>query len=81
MPKEYVLLKHKGSPISSCPKCGASPFIPFMRGQVQNSLRAFFGRPYCCLICSKCKEIVGYEQPKPYRCLIRKGRYAQNQNY
>jgi hypothetical protein len=59
-------------PLEYCPKCGAKPFSPFLRGQVQKSgwsllverWRAWRKkRPlrYCALICWTCKEIVDYE--------------------
>ncbi len=60
MPIEFVRLKDKPQPMLRCPKCGYL-FVAFMRGQVQNRWRKWLRRPYCCLICSKCKEIVGYE--------------------
>jgi len=63
MPVEYMQLLRKAVPIARCPKCGDSPFRPFLRGQVQNAWRKFFRRPYCVLICALCKEIVGYEKP------------------
>ncbi len=67
MPIETRLLAGKPSPLAACPKCGAAPFEPFMRGQVQRSprpwWRPFWGprRAYCALICWSCKNIVGYE--------------------
>ncbi len=66
MPIEVELLEHAPVPITKCPLCGAEPFDPFMRGQVQRWPRPwwkFWGktRPYCALICWTCKEIVGYE--------------------
>jgi hypothetical protein len=54
----------KLSPIECCPKCKATPFMPFLRGQVQRHPRRWLvgpRRPYCALICWECKEIVGYE--------------------
>jgi hypothetical protein len=72
MPIEFTLLKDAPVPLSQCPKCGASPFSPFMRGQVQRSkwswdwlVSVFTRRPfaYCALICRHCKEVVGYESP------------------
>lgn len=67
LPIEYLQLADKDVPIAFCPKCGDKPFDPFLRGMVQRSVRKwwFFGppRPYCALICSKCKEIVSYEWP------------------
>jgi uncharacterized protein YlaI len=66
MPTEYALLKNKPYPISVCPKCKKS-FEPFLRGVVQRPKRTWWGfgklQPYCVLICSECKEIVGYEEP------------------
>jgi formate dehydrogenase maturation protein FdhE len=64
MPIEYSLLKDMHEPMETCPKCGARPFRSFLRGLVHNMWRAFFRRPYCCIICSTCKEIVGYEYGK-----------------
>ena len=68
MPLEVLLLEGKPVPFGACPACGARPFKPFMRGQVQRRrTRYWFGgerRDYCALICSSCKEIVGHESPK-----------------
>jgi ribosomal protein L34E len=63
MPIECDVLEGRPSPIKTCPKCGAD-FKPFMRGQVQRWPRKWLigpWRPYCALICSECKEIVGHE--------------------
>jgi len=71
MPVEAILLQAQWIPFRECPKCGAAPFEPFLRGQIQ---RGLFGqlwawmrgdpnwRGYCALICSACKETVGYER-------------------
>ena len=55
-----------------CPKC-LTPFEPFIRGQVVRSSWTFWRfilnrprRDVFCLICSACKNIVGYE-PDPNR--------------
>jgi hypothetical protein len=61
MPVEYVILKDRPSPLDHCPKCGDTPFVPFMRGQVYSGARATWHRPAWCVICDACKEIVGYE--------------------
>ena len=67
MPIEVVTLTNAPVPLSACPSCGAAPFNPFLRGQVQRlpytlfSWPPFKQRPYCALICWQCKEIVGYE--------------------
>jgi hypothetical protein len=71
MPIEVTQLQDKPVPIESCPECGATPFIPFLRGSVQRGTQPWWlawrfwvtapTRPYCALICSTCKEIVGYE--------------------
>jgi len=69
MPAEVLLLEGQPSPITACPKCGDSPFRPFLRGQVQRwpySWRTLWlpigpMRDYCALICWSCKEIIGYE--------------------
>jgi hypothetical protein len=70
MPLECVILERSPVPISKCPRCGAAPFRPFLRGTVQRLWRPwwkFWGsiRPYCAVICSDCKDIVGYENPWP----------------
>lgn len=69
MPVECDLLSSAPVPLARCPKCGATPFDPFMRGEVQRFRRSWwFGRKrdYCALICWQCKEIVGYESPPNY---------------
>ena len=66
MPIEYTLLQYQPCPIARCPKCGAKPFVPFIRGTIQRRKFQYFfwkPRPYCALICSACKEIVDYENP------------------
>lgn len=66
MPIEYCQLEHAPCPLAFCPACGDKPFDPFLRGMVQRSKRKWLvgpKQPYCALICSKCKEIVGYENP------------------
>lgn len=65
MPNEYTLLKNHPVPLQTCPKCGET-FKTFMRGQVMRNERWFWigpRRDYCALICSACKEIVGWESP------------------
>ena len=65
MPVECTLLKDAPVPLKYCPDCGEEPFKPFMRGQVHRGRRwLVFGpkRPYCALICSFCKVIVGWEK-------------------
>lgn len=67
MPAEYAQLLHAPVPLDYCPHCGRSPFVPFMRGEVQRPRRVlgFIGaaRPNCALICGSCKFIVAYESP------------------
>ena len=66
MPIECVLLEDRPVPLPACPKCGARPFEPFIRGTVQRRKAKFFfwqPWPYCALICSRCKEIAAYESP------------------
>ena len=67
MPIETRLLEGQPVKLRWCPVCGASPFVPFMRGQVQRARRGLFGfgkeRDYCALICSTCHGIAGYESP------------------
>lgn len=66
MPIEYAQLKDKPPALLRCPKCGDhNP--TFLRGMVQRSKRflwILWKRPYCAVICNKCKEIVGYESPE-----------------
>jgi len=65
MPIEAYLLRNQQCKIIVCPKCHGL-FEPFMRGQVQRRKKKWFlwGEwDYCALICSSCKEIVGYETP------------------
>ncbi len=66
MPKEAEQIKDAKVSLKSCPKCRALPFIPFMRGEIQRPTRKWLlgaKQPYCALICWRCKEIVGYENP------------------
>jgi len=60
VPVEYTLLMDMPEPMDFCPACGF-PFRSFMRGMVQCWFRRWLKRPYCCIICDHCKEIVGYE--------------------
>lgn len=64
MPIEYMILKDWPAPVSRCPNCLAKPFVPFLRGQVQSRWRRLFHKPYCAVICSYCKNIVGHEFTK-----------------
>jgi hypothetical protein len=65
VPVECAQLENAPVPLHVCPKCGASPFEPFMRGQVQRAKKTILrkSRHYCALICSICKDIVGHESP------------------
>lgn len=63
MPREYTLLKNQPSPLDSCPTCGDAPFVPEYRGMIQSTWRRWLGLPYCCLICTTCDDMVGYEKP------------------
>lgn len=63
MPVEYETLRYRPVPMDRCPGCGLKPFKPFLRGQVHSYWRKFFRRPYCALICLRCKQIVGHEKP------------------
>jgi hypothetical protein len=54
--------------LRECPNCHVSPFLPFLRGTVQRLQRPC----YCALICSTCKEVVGYENPQdPFQFELR----------
>lgn len=68
MPAEAAMLRNAAVALRECPHCHVSPFVPFLRGTVQRLRRAWlFGTPracYCALICSSCKEVVGYENPQ-----------------
>lgn len=72
MPPEVEKLRNMPVLLEVCPKCGTTPFEPFMRGQVQRSalwhpLSWLWATlhwnpwPYCAVICRVCKEIVGWE--------------------
>jgi hypothetical protein len=67
MPIEVIQLANAHPMAFTCPKCGAFAY-PFMRGQVQRSPFKWWQlwgkpRPYCAVICSECKDIVGWESP------------------
>lgn len=75
MPPEVEKLRKMPVLLEVCPKCGTTPFEPFMRGQVQRSAlwhplswlswlwSAFELDPWprYALICRVCKEVVGWE--------------------
>jgi hypothetical protein len=64
MPVEYSLLCDRPEHLSQCRLCKARPFRSFLRGQVHRRKYRwwFFGEwPYSAVICSDCKNIVGYE--------------------
>jgi hypothetical protein len=67
IPIEVRLLEGQPVKFGWCPVCGARPFVPFMRGEVQRARRGLFGmgreRDYCALICSECEAVAGYESP------------------
>ena len=69
MPIEYELLKNRPYAKEVCPKCGAG-CPEFMRGQVQRSkrfLHILWKRPYCAVICHKCKKVIGWESPPKHK--------------
>ena len=72
MPIEVTLLLNQPYPITTCPKCGHTPFESRMRGIVQRSKRSFNlfkgfqKRDYCALICNKCNDVVGWESPPKF---------------
>jgi len=65
MPVEAIISQSMPVPLARCPRCGAEPFDPFLRGQV---VRTFLlpwkwrRRDIWALICRACKEIVAYEE-------------------
>ncbi len=68
MPIECPILEGVPCEITQCDQCGEFPLVPFMRGTVQRSpwrwwqiRRIGNRRPYCAVICSHCKVIVGWE--------------------
>lgn len=66
MPIEYLLLKNKNAALNKCPVCKDKPFDHFLRGQVQRRRKTWIlqrKRDYCAVICSKCKNTVGWESP------------------
>lgn len=62
MPIECVLLDMKREHYAICPRCHAD-FKGFMRGEVQSNWRRLLRLRYCAVICTKCKQIVGWEKP------------------
>ena len=60
---EAAQLKDKPEMFEQCPKCGARPFKASTRGELQSAFRKWLRRPYCAVLCSACKKIVGYEKP------------------
>lgn len=66
MPIESFLLKEELFPYSICPNCN-NQFDQLMRGQVHRRKRDFLfrKRPYCAVICRRCRNIVGWEYPPP----------------
>lgn len=64
MPIQAITSRLMPQPLQVCPKCNADPFESFMRGQVVRT----FWLPWkwrrtdiWAVICSQCKDIVGYE--------------------
>lgn len=52
--------------LRACPKCGAVPLEPFLRGQVARFDWFGLRKRIWCVICRACKEIVDYEEiPRP----------------
>jgi len=86
VPIEYTLLKNQPCELNKCPQCDAQPFKPFIRGTVQRNPYPWYDpfgwlteeRPYCALICSKCKNIVGYEGPRSWEQIL-KNRWAEKE--
>lgn len=61
MPWQAIYVQGEPSPLAKCPKCGAEPFEPFLRGQVVRFDWFGFRRRIWAVICRRCKEIVDYE--------------------
>lgn len=70
MPIEVLTRAGEPAPLEQCPRCGAAPFVPFLRFMVARDTlspwRALLrlcgkARPAFALICHECKDIVGYE--------------------
>ena len=55
------MLLDQSEKYQECPRCGSKPFESFMRGLVQRNNWFGFRKQYCAVICSDCKQIVGYE--------------------
>ena len=51
-----------------CPRCDFYPFVTFLRGVVGRPGRAWYWpfkkRSSWAIICSKCKDIIGYEEDR-----------------
>ena len=73
MPIEATLLRDAPVEDKPCPKCGAYPIVPMMRGIVQRRKWTIqcgwpprkVSRPYCAVICEECKEVIAWEEPGP----------------
>lgn len=74
MPMEYAQLLGQPVALAKCPRCGKpiegtpqSPYEPFMRGMVHRTKYTlpwiWKRRPYCAVICYKCKKIIDWEEP------------------
>jgi len=63
MPIECEQLRYAPPALKKCKHCGAT-HPDFMRGQVRSEWRRILRIPYCAVICSACKRITGWENPR-----------------
>lgn len=63
--KEAEQLEGAPYALEECKHCGEG-FPESMRGEIQSSIRKFFGMKYCAVVCHYCNQITGWEQPKDY---------------
>lgn len=75
MPNELIEFMSLPESFDKCPKCGVDPFTGYMRGLVKRRKRDWLGRKrrkVWAVICWSCKEIVGWEDPKDPKLLLRR---------
>ena len=68
---KYLALISMVESVNQCPNCGHKPFESFMRGLVVRF--SWFGlrKKNWAIICYKCKQVVGWEDPEDPKLLLR----------
>jgi hypothetical protein len=68
---KYLVLNSLVESYHQCPNCGHEPFESFMRGLIVRFAWFGFRKKIWAVICYKCKDIVGWEDPEDPELILR----------